>query len=146
MITNKGIASTVAVSYVKFVPSVNGSLRIGTDDVQIHSQSYNNLIDLEQESDGADSFYIVTIELPVIPLSINGKAKPVIEFIPHNLIIATSMLKAIQLFEEDGGRRHWLSDGNKFERQIGVGRIANGCIARTVRIQKIRKDAILSHN
>ncbi len=128
---------------IRLVPSESGPLQIGVDDLLIQSQNHGNLLDLEREDISSESFYIVTIEMPVVPLSLKGKAKPVYEHVPHNLIRASSMLEAIQLFEEESGRRHWLPDGDKFDKQTGVGRVA-GSTARTVRIRKIRKDAILS--
>ena len=136
------------------LPGSRRALRQGIDDELIQRESFENVWALEKETGTLDNFYVSEVEQFTIPLSEpekgegeeegkKRKVKPVLTSRSQNLIVAKTMLEAIRKFEEECGKRVWLADGPANERQIGSSRIANGA-SRLVRIQKIRKDCVLS--
>lgn len=115
-----------------------GALRIGKDDSQIQSLSFDNRLHLETEQNDETCFYIVLMDQPVP----NSKGK--IELRPFCLILAKTMLEAIEAFEKENCGRTWLPEkyDDPFMHQIGIPRIATAG-GREVRISKMRKDCII---
>ena len=122
-------------------------LRIGPDDLLIQQLSRENLCSLEEDNKTASKGYtepfIVTREMRVKKLSPDKDAKRefVTEDVPHNIIYAEDMWDAIQLFEEDSGKRVWIAGSSRQEVQLGVERSSSDC--RIVKIRRVRKDCIL---
>lgn len=131
----------------RFVLVKSKPLEIGSDDDEIQAAASDNLYELEtfhRRDDNHESLYVVNREVSVPGVEVVDKEPQAVsktQFLPFHVIYAPDMFTAIELFEEDSGKRIWLPFGDREETQIGIERSAKEM--SVVMIKKISKSAIL---
>lgn len=127
------------------VPGPRKPLRVGIDDEEIQNIAQENVMEIHRQEKshvGPRVYFVVQVEDPVLRLD-NAVAN--IEWRVLNLILASTLTEAIELFEDENGKRQWLaySDKTRLDRQLGIARIRGDLSCRRVRIERIRKDCVL---